>query len=190
MRLNPFRAFRYDDPGADPAIALGVMDVTSVVSGESGFSAARLVNEPELFSSWVAKGVLTQDAGESLYAYRSGTRNEDGLIQTCGVIGLVDEAVVDVDVVKVDAPALGDLIGASSGILLARATDSNGTHHRLWAITQTSVIETINELAASVAPPTGPLVAISPEGAPPPRGFVFATAREIEQPAITQDRSA
>lgn len=177
MLFRPFHGFRYDDPDAGPEIALGVMDLSSVVSGDSGYSAMRLARSPELFGEWVARGVLRRDAQPALYAYRSGIRDESGFRQSCGVIGLASDphsVESEVALVAVDAPALGDLISASTGQLLARATDDSGVHHRLWAIEQTTVIETIAEIAAGAEAPSNALVAISPEGSPPPPGFVFA----------------
>ncbi len=159
------------------------MDLTTVVSGDSGYSASRLL-EPgaeETFASWLADGVVVQDDEPVFYAYRSGRRDDSGFRQGCGIIGVagnVERLAVTPSFVEIEAPALVDLIGMATGPLLARATDSQGRHHRLWAIAQTSVIETIGNLVSGVEQPVGcgPLVAITPDATVAPIGLVFAFA--------------
>jgi uncharacterized protein (DUF1015 family) len=47
------------------------------------------------------------------------------------------------------ADGLTDLAGASSGAPVARCTDEEGVHHRMWRLTQAGVVEAVAETVAS-----------------------------------------
>ena len=47
------------------------------------------------------------------------------------------------------ADGLTDLAGASSGAPVARCTDEEGVHHRMWRLTQPGVVEAVAETVAS-----------------------------------------
>jgi uncharacterized protein (DUF1015 family) len=133
----------------------------------------------DLFRSWLASGVLVQDEELSFYVYRMGFHDETGRPrQTAGVLGALElsapgegdilpherttpkDKADRLDILRTTEANLSPIWGLSSaeglaalceqpGPPLARATDEEGVHHRLWRITQPGVIEAISSAVAS-----------------------------------------
>jgi uncharacterized protein (DUF1015 family) len=128
---------------------------------------------------WRAEGVLVQDDEPSFYVYRMGYKDDTGrLRQTSGVIGALELAQPGTGGVlpheqttpkaKSDrlemlrscranlsavwglstAAGLTDLCD-TTGPPLAAWTDPEGVHHRLWAITQAGLLDTIGSAVES-----------------------------------------
>ncbi|MGQ0744290.1 MAG: DUF1015 family protein [Acidimicrobiales bacterium] len=133
----------------------------------------------ERLRQWTAAGVMAEDPEPAFYAYAMGFNHSNGQPgQTLGVIGaleLADPASGEVLAHEHTLPraradrhrllgatranlsavwclsladGLGDL-PLTDGPPLARATDSGGVHHRLWAIRRPAVIESIQTLVDS-----------------------------------------
>ncbi len=131
------------------------------------------------FDEWRAQRVLVADPEPAFYVYRMGYHDEHGLPrQTSGVIGALELSVPgEGDVLPHErtmgkpkddrlnllracranlspvwclsmAPGLAALC-QPTGPPLARATDDDGVHHRLWPITQAGVQAAIRDLVAS-----------------------------------------
>ena len=127
---------------------------------------------------WLATGVLAVDPEPALYPYRMGFRDGAGRSrQTTGVIGALELAPPDRSVLPHERTmgkpkddrlnllracranlspiwglslghGLSELCGAA-GPPVARCTDDEGVHHRLWKITQPGVIDAIGQTVAS-----------------------------------------
>jgi hypothetical protein len=170
MQFSPFAAVRYNDPNPDAED--GVLDLEGVVTpflaaadpaAYAGFleqvntyNAYRLLTDqaPDAWRQWLKEGILVADETPRFYCYRIGYRDNDNqLHQVSGVIGelhgvepAADSGPADVVpvVARIEAPGFSELLAPTS-VPLARATDSNGVHHRLWAIDQTGIVNTISE---------------------------------------------
>ena len=131
------------------------------------------------FTDWMARHVLVADAEPSFYAYSMGYHDEHGIArQTTGVVGALELSVPgEGDVLPHErtmgkpkddrlnlmracranlspvwclslAPGLSALC-QPAGPPVARATDDDGVHHRLWRITSRGVLDAIEEVVAS-----------------------------------------
>ena len=133
----------------------------------------------KLLARWVDEGVLVVDDPLSFFIYRMGFIDEHGQPrQTSGVIGALELSDPgDGEVLpheqttpraKTDRLALLDATGCNlspiwclslagglaelcepSDAPLARCTDGDGTHHRLWAVTAPAAIAAIARVVAS-----------------------------------------
>ena len=128
---------------------------------------------------WLATGILRTDPEPGFYAYRMGYHDPDGNSrQIAGVLGALEvSAPGEGDVLPHEetqhkirddrlqllracradlspvwglsmADGLTDLASAP-GAPVARCTDEEGVHHRLWRLTQPGVVEAITETVAS-----------------------------------------
>jgi uncharacterized protein (DUF1015 family) len=157
---SPYNVVRVDLPRSDP--------------GQPRYEKARC-----RFDEWIAQGVLTADAEPAFYLYRMGWRNDDGrLRQTSGVVGALEiDAPRAGDVLpheRTMAKPMDDrlhqlracranvspiwglslatgLAAASepSGPPIARVTDEDGVHHRVWRITAPAALEAVASIVAS-----------------------------------------
>ena len=129
-------------------------------------------------AAWLAEGVLERDPEPGYYVYRMGWRTADGEPrQTSGVLGLLALADGGGSVLpheRTMAKPLGDrlqqlrtcranispiwalsLAGglgaatATEGPPLARCTDDDGVHHRLWRMTAPATVEAIAAVVGS-----------------------------------------
>ena len=130
---------------------------------------------------WLASGVLITDDEPSFYVYRMGFHDEAGRPQqTSGVIGALELSVPGegdvlphertmskpkddrLNLLRACRANLSPVWGLSlasglsqlcepSGPPIARATDEDGVHHRLWRVTQPGVVAAITD-AVSAAP--------------------------------------
>jgi uncharacterized protein (DUF1015 family) len=128
---------------------------------------------------WRDDGVLVQDEEPSFYVYRMGYKDDTGrLRQTAGVIGALELAKPGTGGVlpheqttpkaksdrlemlrycKANLSAVWGLSTAAgltdlcdtTGPPLAAWSDGEGVHHRLWAITQTGLLDTIGSAVES-----------------------------------------
>ena len=133
-----------------------------------------------LWQQWQRDGVLTTDGEDSFYVYRMGFRDQHGRPrQTSGVIGalelsppgqgilphehttpkdktdrleLLRACRANLSPIWVLSPARGlsDLL-EPTGPPVARATDDQGAHHRLWRVSRAATLATIAE-AVGTAP--------------------------------------
>ncbi len=132
----------------------------------------------DLWREWRRRGVLVSDPEPSFYLYRMGFHDEEGRPrQTTGVVGALDLSEPGQDILphehttakdKTDRLSLlracranlspiwvlSPARGLSSlleppGPPIARATDDEGVHHRLWRVTQAGVIDAICAALAS-----------------------------------------
>lgn len=131
------------------------------------------------YDAWLAEGILAQDDEPAFYVYRMGFHDEAGRPrQTAGVIGALGLEVPGegdvlphertmpkpkgdrLDLLRATRANLSPVWGLSlaSGLStlcelpgppIARATDEDGVHHRLWRITQRGVVEAISEAVGS-----------------------------------------
>ncbi|HEX2274759.1 MAG TPA: DUF1015 domain-containing protein [Acidimicrobiales bacterium] len=130
------------------------------------------------FEEWLDQGVLVVEPEPVLYVYRMGFRDEAGRSrQTTGVIGALELAPTDGSVLPHErtmakpkddrlklmracranvspiwglslAQGLSDLCTVE-GPPVARCTDDEGVHHRLWRVTRPAVIDAIRQTVAS-----------------------------------------
>lgn len=176
ITFKPFAGVRYNDPTANTEED-GVLELEGVIAPLSAalepqtfvkfaeeelsrYNSIRLLLEGgrELWNTWKKEQVIQQDTDPLFYIYRVGNRDANNqFLQTSAVIGEIsgvspatDSGPVDVLplIVTVDAPGFSDLL-APTGVPLARATASDGSHHRLWAVTATGVTATISEAVAN-----------------------------------------
>ena len=131
------------------------------------------------FDEWLRTGVLLSDPGPAFYVYRMGFRDEAGQPrQTTGVIGALElappgEAGVlphertmgkpkhdRLNLMRACRANLSPIWGLSladgltelceaAGPPIARCTDDDGVHHRLWRLEQPGVVEAIGRTVAS-----------------------------------------
>ena len=131
-----------------------------------------------IWAEWIAGGVLATDEEPAFYVYRMGYHDESGTPrQTTGVIGALALSTLDegdvlphehttpkaradrLDLLRACRANLSPIwvLSTTTGLTElcelatppdARATDTDGVHHRLWRVTQPGVIEA---LAAAVA---------------------------------------
>ena len=141
--------------------------------GRNRYEVAR-----DLFQAWLGEGALTQDE-PSFYVYRMGFHDEEGRPrQTAGILGALElsqpgeggilpherttpkDKADRLDILRTTQVNLSPIWGLSpaqgisalcepAGPPLARATDEEGVHHRLWKVTQPGVIEAISSAVAS-----------------------------------------
>ena len=142
--------------------------------GRDRYTVAR-----DLFRSWLSAGVLVRDDEPSFYVYRMGFHDETGRPrQTAGVLGALElsapgeggilpherttpkDKADRLNILRTTEVNLSPIWGLSPaeglsalcelpGPPLARATDEEGVHHRLWRITQPGVVEAISAAVAS-----------------------------------------
>ncbi len=132
----------------------------------------------ELWREWRQRGVLVCDPEPSLYLYRMGFHDERGRPrQTTGVLGALELAEpgqgvlphehttakdktdrlnllracrVNLSPIWVLSPVRGlSSLLEPSGPPIARATDDDGVHHRLWRVNQSGVMGAICEAMAA-----------------------------------------
>ena len=131
------------------------------------------------FSEWLAEGALVLDEQPAFYVYRMGWRDESGRAgQTTGVIGALELAPTGehgvlphertmgkpkddrLNLMRATRANLSPIWGLSlasglsalcevSGPPLARHTDDEGVHHRLWSLDQPAVVAAVSETVAS-----------------------------------------
>lgn len=141
--------------------------------GRNRYEVAR-----DLFRAWLDEGALTQDE-PSFYVYRMGFHDEEGRPrQTAGILGALElsqpgeggilpherttpkDKADRLEILRTTQVNLSPIWGLTpaeglsalcdvSGPPLARATDDEGVHHRLWRVTQPAVVEAISEAVAS-----------------------------------------
>jgi uncharacterized protein (DUF1015 family) len=139
----------------------------------------RYENACHLFHEWIDAGVLVTDDEPSFYVYRMGFHDTDGRPrQTAGVIGALELAAPGRgDVLPHErtmskpkddrlnlmracranlSPVWGLSLAEGLGALcelpgppVARATDDDGVHHRLWRLGQPGVVDAIANAVAS-----------------------------------------
>jgi uncharacterized protein (DUF1015 family) len=139
----------------------------------------RYANACHHFHEWLRSGVLLTDDEPSFYVYRMGFHDEQGRPrQTAGVIGALELSVPgEGDVLPHErtmskpkddrlnlmracranlSPVWGLSLAEGLGALcelpgppIARATDDEGVHHRLWRISQPGVVDAIASAVAS-----------------------------------------
>ncbi len=142
--------------------------------GEGRYEAVR-----RRFDGWLAEGILRRDPEPGFYVYRMGWHDDDGRPhQTTGVLGALELSTPDLGQVLPHERTMGepkgdrlDLLRATranlSGVLtlslakglselldvsqppVARCTDEEGVHHRLWRITQPAAVTAITEAVGS-----------------------------------------
>ena len=131
------------------------------------------------FAEWLGDGVLAVDEQPGFYVYRMGWRDESGRAgQTSGVIGALELAPTGehgvlphertmgkprddrLNLMRATRANLSPIWGLSlasglsalcevSGPPVARHTDEEGVHHRLWRVDQPAVVAAIRETVAS-----------------------------------------
>lgn len=169
LRFRPFTALRYDDPEQEGAGSdAGVLDLTPVIAPRSvltdaadrqrhcalsRFNVTHLLETDAPWAAWLQEGLLCIDEIPAFYAVRIGGQGPDGeRRQSEGVFGLIvpaggddapNRASADFLPFAIDAPGISDLFGG--GLPLARGTSRDGTHHRMWALTQPGTLRTIGE---------------------------------------------
>lgn len=132
-----------------------------------------------LFDEWLQAAVLTTDDGPGFYVYKMGFHDDEGnLRQTSGVMGalglvppgeggvLPHEHTMSrpkddrLNLMRTCRANLSPIWGLSlatglsalcevSGPPLARCTDADGVHHRLWRVTQPGLVEATAATVAS-----------------------------------------
>lgn len=141
--------------------------------GRNRYEVAR-----DLFRAWLDDGALAQD-DPSFYVYRMGFHDETGRPrQTAGILGALElsqpgeggilpherttpkDKADRLEILRTTQVNLSPIWGLSpavglsalcevEGPPLARATDDEGVHHRLWRVTRPGVIEAIASAVAS-----------------------------------------
>jgi uncharacterized protein (DUF1015 family) len=131
------------------------------------------------FAEWVVDGVLAVDDEPGFYVYRMGWRDERGRAgQTTGVIGALELAPPGehgvlphertmgkpkddrLNLMRATRANLSPIWGLSlatglsalcevSGPPVARHTDDEGVHHRLWPLSQPAVVAAVTETVAA-----------------------------------------
>ncbi len=131
------------------------------------------------FDDWLETGVLATDAEPGFYVYKMGFHDDDGTPrQTSGVIGALglvppgeggilphehtmsrpkDDRLNLMRACRANLSPIWGLSLASnlsalcevSGPPLARCTDGDGVHHRLWRVTQPGVLSALSDTVAS-----------------------------------------
>jgi len=131
------------------------------------------------FDDWLDTGLLTTDAEPGFYVYKMGFRDDDGTPrQTSGVIGALGLAPPGeggvlphehtmskpkddrLNLMRACRANLSPIWGLSlasglsalcevGGPPLARCTDADGVHHRLWRLTQPGVLSALTDTVAS-----------------------------------------
>lgn len=131
------------------------------------------------FEEWLAEGVLVADDEPGYYVYRMGWRDEDGRPrQTSGVLGVLEldpdgtGAVLPHE--RTMAKPMDDrlrlmrackanispiwVLSLASGLAelcqpqgppVARCTDDDGVHHRLWRLTSPAAVDAVSSVVAS-----------------------------------------
>jgi len=144
------------------------IDLARAENGRDPYTTARC-----RFDRWLAEGILSTDPEPGFYAYRMGYQNEQGASrQVVGVLGALEVAAPgEGDVLPHEetqhqirddrlkllracradlspvwglsmAAGLSELL-APSGPPVARCTDEDGVHHRLWRMTQPGLVEAV-----------------------------------------------
>ena len=133
------------------------------------------------FAKWLAAGVLAVDEEPGFYVYRMGWRDEAGRAgQTTGIIGALELAPPGehgvlphertmgkpkddrLNLMRATRANLSPIWGLSlarglsalcevAGPPVARHTDEEGVHHRLWRLDQPAVVTAISETVASAS---------------------------------------
>ena len=131
------------------------------------------------FDDWLAEGILRVDEEPSFYVYRMGWHDEAGQAhQTTGILGALELSTPDEGRVLPHERTMGKPKGDRLRLLracranlspvwglslaeglselcqvtgppVARATDEDGVHHRLWRVTQPGVVAAITDAVAS-----------------------------------------
>ncbi|MFN2608546.1 MAG: DUF1015 family protein [Acidimicrobiales bacterium] len=129
---------------------------------------------------WLASGVIVPDPEPAFYVYKMGFRDDDGAPrQTAGVIGALglappgDGGVLPhertmsrprgdrLDLMRAARANLSPIWGLSTnsglsalcdvgGPPLARGTDDDGVHHRVWRVTEPGLVAAISDTVAAV----------------------------------------
>jgi len=150
------------------------VDLPRAAPGEDPYAAAG-----SRFAEWLADGVLAVDERPGFYVYRMGWRDESGRAgQTTGVIGALELAPPGehgvlphertmgkpkddrLNLMRATRANLSPIWGLSlasglsalcdvSGPPVARHTDEEGVHHRLWPLDQSAVVAAVSETVAS-----------------------------------------
>ena len=162
-----------DLAGRSPYNAVGI-ELPQPEEGRDRYEAAR-----RRFDEWLATGVLVVDPEPAFYAYKMGFRDENGRArQTTGVIGALELAGPGGTEVLPHERTMGkpkddrlrlmracranvspiwglSLAGGLSALCdlagppVARCTDDDGVHHRLWRIDEPATVEAIRRTVAS-----------------------------------------
>lgn len=146
--FRPFRALRYDDPSPDAGD--GVVDVSAVLQEGSPYHPL-LMEEAGTLERWQEEGLVKVDAEAVLYLWRVGWKDGDGRSQQRGfVVGVRGDGraagrpavQAAPETAEIAAPSFSDLL-VPTGSPLVRATTADGVHHRVWALAQLGVQQTI-----------------------------------------------
>jgi uncharacterized protein (DUF1015 family) len=147
--------------------------------GRDGAEGDRYDRARCFFDQWLADGVLAVDDEPGFYVYRMGWHDDAGRPhQTTGVMGALELSTPDegrvlphehtmgkpkgdrLQLLRACRANLSPVWGLSlaeglselcqvAGPPVARATDEDGVHHRLWRITQPGVLTAITDAVAS-----------------------------------------
>jgi uncharacterized protein (DUF1015 family) len=156
-----------------PYNAVGV-ELSDDTPGADRYEVARC-----RLDEWLASGLLLTDPEPGFYVYRMGHREPDGTMrQTSGVLGALELSPLGsggvlphertlpkakddrLRLLRACRANLSPIWGLSmspglsalcepSGPPLARCTDDDGVHHRLWRLTQPAVVDAVRRAVAS-----------------------------------------
>jgi uncharacterized protein (DUF1015 family) len=150
------------------------VDLAHDEGGRSRYETARC-----RFDEWIDAGVLAVEPEPCFYVYRMGFHDDDGVArQTTGVVGALELAVPGeggilphertmsrpkgdrLELLRACRANLSPIWGLSlaadlsalcevSGPPLARCTDDDGVHHRLWRLARPAAVAAVAETVAS-----------------------------------------
>ncbi len=156
-----------------------VVNIDLPIASADGDDEDPYARSARLLHEWQEEKVLVTDDDPSFYIYRMGFHDEQGKArQTTGVIGALTlspaseghilpheqttpKAKSDrLDLLRSTHANLSPIWGLSlaegltelcevPGPPVARATDANGVHHRLWKVTSSGVLDAISQAVAS-----------------------------------------
>jgi uncharacterized protein (DUF1015 family) len=177
--LEDVTAPPYDVIDAEQRAELAARSPYNIVTLDVPTSAEEYERSPEVLAQWLNLGVLIRDAEPSFYVYRMGFKDEAGRAhQTSGILGALElMAPGEGDVLpheQTTAKAKSDrlqLLRASDanlspvwglsmaeglsgfaelpGAPIARWTDDDGVHHRLYRVTEAGTVAAISHAVGS-----------------------------------------
>ncbi len=162
--FQPLQGVRFADPDSDgsdgvldlsPCICSSI-DVVKPPEADRPYDVRRLATQPAMASTWMSEGRLARDPLAAFYLYRLGYSDDHGLPAQCTavwgeLVGTSARSSLSPLLLTPAPTGLTD-VAQPTGLPLARATDRFGYHHRVWAITQTGVMDVISSAAQSVIP--------------------------------------
>lgn len=168
-----------DDDGRAELEARSPYNAVYVELGRDTAERDRYAEATCHFDRWLAEGVLRVDAEPSFYVYRMGWHDEAGQAhQTTGIVGALELSTPAEGRVLPHERTMGKPKGDRLRLLqacranlspvwglslaaglselcqvdgppVARATDEDGVHHRLWRITRPGLLAAITDAVAS-----------------------------------------